>query len=61
MQYILTKLKIKHGKTKKAVYTANSQLPLFDKIRAWKEECFENERIDLKSVAVFEYLTGETG
>ncbi len=42
-------------------YTANSDLPIFDKIRAWKKECFESDRVDLETVAVFDLtLTDQT-
>jgi len=36
---------------------SHSTLPLYEKIRAWGEECFEGERVDLEAVAVFENET----
>lgn len=33
---------------------AKSKIPLYDQIRAWGEECFEGERVDLKAHAVFD-------
>jgi len=37
---------------------AQSQLPIFDSIRAWAKDCLEGERLDLEAVAVYE---GENG